>query len=405
MANSSFVVKNGLVVGSVAANTSAVAVGANVVVNSSALLIGNTSVSTTVTGSLVQVQTATATANLAPTGLVVGSSVVNSSAVSVAGQNAVTGAIALTGHVAGSGNNSIATTIQPGVITSAMLSGPVDVAHGGTGASDVATARSSLGVPSTTGSGASGTWPISISGTAATSSTVQTGAGPGTFSYIAQSTQPSYLWGTNDGVNVYVWNPLVIKTNAATYSSFMYNGPSWMSFSWADPGGNPTFVWGSNTSSGAALAMPARFNVNAATYATYVYNGGGWTTLYWGDNGGNPTYVWGSNTSGSMAPTGVARLNVNSASYAGYATSAGSASSASSASSLSSWPGYNAVGSYTLQSDGSSSAATYAKGSNYVLSGMSGTWQCTGSAVTLIGYTGDGGIPIYFAVYLFVRVA
>lgn len=44
----------------------------------------------------------------------------------------------------------------------------VPVANGGTGASTASAARSNLAVPSTTGSGASGTWAIDISGNAAT---------------------------------------------------------------------------------------------------------------------------------------------------------------------------------------------------------------------------------------------
>lgn len=46
----------------------------------------------------------------------------------------------------------------------------VPVANGGTGASTASAARGNLGVPSTGGTGATGTWPINISGNAATAS-------------------------------------------------------------------------------------------------------------------------------------------------------------------------------------------------------------------------------------------
>ena len=85
----------------------------------------------------------------------------------------------------GSGNNVLATSptlVTPNLGTPTALTltsatglpidggttGTLPVARGGTGATDAGTARSNLSVPSTTGSGASGTWTINITGNAAT---------------------------------------------------------------------------------------------------------------------------------------------------------------------------------------------------------------------------------------------
>jgi hypothetical protein len=46
----------------------------------------------------------------------------------------------------------------------------VPVANGGTGASTASSARGNLGVPANDGTGATGTWPVNISGNAATAS-------------------------------------------------------------------------------------------------------------------------------------------------------------------------------------------------------------------------------------------
>jgi hypothetical protein len=59
----------------------------------------------------------------------------------------------------------------------------VPVANGGTGASTSAGARTNLDVPNTTGSGASGTWGINISGNAATATNATTATTATTANY------------------------------------------------------------------------------------------------------------------------------------------------------------------------------------------------------------------------------
>lgn len=79
--------------------------------------------------------------------------------------------------------------------------------------------------PSLTGANASGTWSISVTGNAATAtlatkaSTLSQGGGNGTgmtFNWSGQSGQPTWLWGSNDGTNIYVWNPSNFNVNSAT---------------------------------------------------------------------------------------------------------------------------------------------------------------------------------------------
>jgi len=46
------------------------------------------------------------------------------------------------------------------------------------------------------------------------------------FIYSGQSGQPTYVWGTNDGVNMYVWNPSNFSVNFATtstYTTYVYS--------------------------------------------------------------------------------------------------------------------------------------------------------------------------------------
>lgn len=71
------------------------------------------------------------------------------------------------------------------------------------------------------------TWPIGISGTAAKASTLSQNGGTGlamTFNYVGQVSQPTWLWGTNDGTNIAVWNPANFSVNYASTAGNFNNG-------------------------------------------------------------------------------------------------------------------------------------------------------------------------------------
>ena len=120
-----------------------------------------------------------------------------------------TGATTDSGARTNLGLGTIATQAANNVsITGGSVTGITDlaVADGGTGASDAATARTNLGVPANNGTGATGTWAISISGNAGTATTATTAtsatkiANSGSWSVEVSGTDLLFKYnGTNKG--------------------------------------------------------------------------------------------------------------------------------------------------------------------------------------------------------------
>jgi hypothetical protein len=92
--------------------------------------------------------------------------------------------------------NSSSVSISGGSVT-----GITDLAvlDGGTGASTAANARTNLSVPSTTGSGASGTWGINVTGNAATVTTITTTQVANATAGVAAGSIGTYMLATYSG--------------------------------------------------------------------------------------------------------------------------------------------------------------------------------------------------------------
>lgn len=137
-----------------------------------------------------------------------------------------------------------------GQVDPAALSSAVAVSKGGTGATTASGARTNLGlaigtdIPSTTGSGASGTWSINITGNSSTANRAfprRSDGGDLNFYWSGQSGQPSWLWGGNDGNNMYVYNPSDFsvatsqKLTTASGSAPSYSARAWVNFNGTSP--------------------------------------------------------------------------------------------------------------------------------------------------------------------------
>lgn len=134
---------------------------------------------------------------------------------SVSGTGSVNG-ITLSGTVTSSGSLTLGGTLS-GVSLTTQVSGTLPIGNGGTGATTAATARTALGlaigtdVPSPTGTGASGTWGISISGNAATATSATSATSATTASSATTATTATTANALNTSNNYQV-NSLGVGT-------------------------------------------------------------------------------------------------------------------------------------------------------------------------------------------------
>ena len=148
----------------------------------------------------------------------------------------------------GTGNNVLATDPTLTLTNATALpivggtTGTLSVARGGTGATDAGTAQSNLSVPSTTGSGASGTWNIAISGNAATAtnSTQLGGVAAAGYALLSGATfsgnvnAPAYFYTSDERV----------KNNIQTITDALakVNSMRGVTFDWVNGMGNAVGV-------------------------------------------------------------------------------------------------------------------------------------------------------------------
>jgi hypothetical protein len=128
------------------------------------------------TGTAANVTGTVAVANGGTGATTAGSALTNLGAYAASNPSGFTSNTGTVTSVSGSGGTT-GLTLTGGAITTSgtlTLGGTLAVANGGTGGTTQATAQSALGVPSATGSGASGTWAINVSGNAATATSATT---------------------------------------------------------------------------------------------------------------------------------------------------------------------------------------------------------------------------------------
>lgn len=134
----------------------------------------------------------------------------------------------------------------------------------------------------TTGSSGSCTGNAATATLATKASTLSQGGGGGTgmtFNWSGQSGQPSWLWGSNDGTNIYVWNPSNFNVNYATTAGSI-TGQANSATITASSGVNASQIV-QRDANGYIYASYINHNTSEAENPTinsiFVSNGDGWT--------------------------------------------------------------------------------------------------------------------------------
>jgi hypothetical protein len=180
--------------------------------------------------------------------------------------------------VAVSGGSTGLTTTGGPITTNGtiVLSGTVNVSNGGTGASTAANARTNLSVPSLTGSGASGTWGINVTGTAANVSGVVAIANGGTGASTASGARAN-LVAAQSGANTDITS---VTLTSGTITTSPSSSNDIVNKSYVDAiASGVNFHQACNYATTAALAANTYNNGSSGVGATLTANANGTLTI------------------------------------------------------------------------------------------------------------------------------
>ena len=236
--------------------------------------------------------------------------------------------------------------------------------------------------------------------------------------WSGQGGQPSYLWGSNDGFNMYVWTPSNFSVNYSNSTGSVawanitgkpYPVSSGQTWNWAPQGGQ-TWMWGTPDGNNMYPYNPANFSVNYATSAGGAPWGGissppAVTTWAWDWSGqpGQPSWLWGGNAYGTYYVYNPSNFNVNyansantanSATNANHATSADSATNATNATYANYWKvGCCTVALFSVGGSCHTGTPSYAECSTTHTFGVPAGWPADSAFNVMCTPTSSGGHP------------